>query len=87
MIIASRAFDCGFAESRTRGNVKLRPDDRLDLLFAAFQIELGGSEHVAVICQGKCAHVERLGFGNQALYRCSSVEERKIGMIVKMYEI
>jgi hypothetical protein len=87
MIVAGSTFTSRLGESRLGGDIELRTDNRFDILFTTFEIELERPEHVSVIGQRQSGHPQVLGFGNEAIYGRSTVEKGEIGMVVKVYKI
>ena len=67
-------------------DVEFASGDRLDAGFLAGIVEVNHAEHVAVVGYGKGLHSELLCLGNVSGNGSRTVEERVVGVVVKMYE-
>ena len=74
-------------EARAPRHVELHSDYGLYPRFPAGVVELYGSEHVAVVGQGKGAHAQGLGPGDHAAHGGGPIEEGEVGMVVEMDEL
>ena len=84
---AVERLDALAVEARTRRDVGLHAEDRLDPGLQRRRLELVRSEHVPVVRHGHGVHVQRLHLLDEFLDAVGAVEERILGVQVEVNEV
>src|SRR5689334_9119711 len=77
----------GLVEPAAGGDVDLAAKDRLETPVSRVIVKDHRRKHIAVLCHGKRRHLELDGFVQELVDAACAVEERKLGVQVKVNEL
>ena len=78
--------DATGVEARTRRDIRLDADDRLDPGLGGRVVELAGAEHVSVVGHADRGHFQPLHLGQHRRDLRGTVEHRILGVVVQVHE-